>query len=105
MSSTLSHAVNCGLAWFIVALAVIGYFITLKKTGERWMFWIVLSSGWGLFAVAQTVALIGGIEDSSFVWALWISSFVLVICSLVLLFFKLIKSKSKDISVECGAKK
>ena len=58
MSSTVSHAVNCGLAWFIVAMAVAGYFITLKKMGERWMFWIILSCGWGLFAVAQTVVLI-----------------------------------------------
>lgn len=96
MSTTVSHAVNCSLAWFVVALAVAGYFITLKKTGERWMFWIVLSCGWGLFAVAQTVVLIGNIQNSSFVSALWVSSFVLVICSLVLVFLKLIKNKQQS---------
>jgi hypothetical protein len=95
MSGTVSHAVNCGLAWFIVVMAVAGYFITLKKMGERWMFWIVLSCGWGLFAVAQTAVLIGNIENTSFVSALWISSFVLVICSLVLVFLKLIQSKQQ----------
>lgn len=93
MSSTVFHAVNCGFAWFLVVLAVAGYFITLKKMGERWMFWIVLACGWGLFAVAQTVVLAGNIENSFFVSALWISSFVLVICSLVLVFFKLIQEK------------
>ena len=95
MSSTVSQAVNCGLAWFIVALAVSGYFITLKKIGERWMFWIILACGWGLFAVAQTVVLAGNIENSSFISALWISSFVLVVCSLALVFLKLIKSKQQ----------
>ena len=78
-----------------MALAVGGYFITLKRIGERWMFWIILSCGWGLFAVAQTVVLAGNIENSSFISALWISSFVLVICSLVLVFLKLIRSKQE----------
>ncbi len=95
MTSLVSNAVNCGLSWFIVALALFGYVITIKKTGERWMFWIVLSCGWGLFAVAQTVVLAGNIENPSFISALWISSFVLVICSLVLVFLKLIKSKQQ----------
>ena len=98
MSSTVSHAINCGLAWFIVALAVGGYFITLKRIGERWMFWIILSCGWGLFAVAHTVVLIGNIDNSSFISALWISSFVLVVCSLVLIFLKLIKNKQQAVN-------
>ncbi len=89
MSDTLLHGVNCGFAWFIVALAIGGYFLTYRKTGERWMFWIVLSSGWGLFAVAQTVVLVGTIQNSSLLGALWISSFVLIICSLALIFLKL----------------
>jgi hypothetical protein len=93
MPSVVSNAVNCGLSWFIVALALFGYVYTLKKTGERWMFWIILSCGWGLFAVAQTVVLIGGIDNTSFISALWISSFVLDICSLVLVYLKLIRSR------------
>jgi hypothetical protein len=93
MPSVVSNAVNCGLSWFIVALALFGYVITMKKTGERWMFWIVLSCGWGLFAVAQTVVLLGNIENTAFISALWISSFVLVVCSLLLVFLKLIKGR------------
>ena len=96
MSSTVSAAVNCGLGWFIVAMAVAGYFITLKKMGERWMFWIILASGWGLFAVAQTVELINNNDNTNFVNGLWVSSFILVICSLVLVFLKLIKTKQQE---------
>jgi hypothetical protein len=96
MSGTVSHAINCGLAWFIVALAVAGYLITLKRIGERWMFWIMLSCGWGLFAVAQTVVLIGNVDNTSFISALWISSFVLVICSLLLVFLRLIKGRQQS---------
>ena len=93
MSDTLLHGVNCGFAWLIVALAIGGYFLTCRKIGERWMFCVVLSCGWGLFAVAQTIVLLGTIQNPTLLGALWISSFVLVICSLVLIFLKLTSRK------------
>jgi hypothetical protein len=89
--------VNSIFAWSIVVLSIIGYFLTLKKTGERWMFWVVLGSGWALFAIAQTIIWAGGQDNSPLIWAIWLSSWVLIICSLVLIFLKLIDyMKKKD---------
>jgi hypothetical protein len=95
MDVSVSYLVNSGFAWFIVLLAVAGYFLTLRRMKERWLFWVVLAVGWGLFATAQTL-LIGGVAPGTpYLIAIWFSSYVLVITSLVLLFVKLTKVNQK----------
>ena len=94
----LLNVINCIFSWSIVVISMVGYRLTLKKYGERWMFWIVLASGWALFAFAQTIIWAGGQNNSLFIWALWLSSYVLIACSLVLVFLKLVENKKrKDI--------
>jgi hypothetical protein len=87
--------VNSIFAWSIVVFSIIGYFLTIKTINERWMFWIVLASGWALFAIAQTIIWASGQNDSPFIWALWLSSYVLIVCSLVLIFLKLVDYKKR----------
>ena len=89
MNTPVSYLVNCLFGWFIVILAITGYFLTLKRRGEKWPFWNVLAIGWGLFALAQTLLLSGVGTGTSVLVAIWLSSFVLVIASMVLLFIKL----------------
>ena len=85
---------NCFFGWFIVLLAIAGYFLTLRRLGEKWAFWNVLAIGWALFAVVQTL-LVGGVQAGTpFLIAFWLSSYVLVITSMVLLFLKLTRAKS-----------
>ena len=55
MDSTTMNAVNCVFAWSIVALAICGYFLTIKRIGEKWPFWVVLAIGWALLAVFETL--------------------------------------------------
>lgn len=93
MNSILSNIVNSGFGWIIFVLALIGYFLTVKRTGERWLFWIVLAVGWGFFALSQTLLLAGAKAGSPYLGLLLLSSYVLVIYSLVLLFLKLIKAR------------
>ncbi len=93
MDVTLSHLVNFGFGWVIVLLSVIGYFLTQRRTGEKWLFWIVLAIGWGFFAVAQTLLISGAQAGAFYLVAIWLSSYVLVITSMVLLFVKLVKAK------------
>jgi RsiW-degrading membrane proteinase PrsW (M82 family) len=89
--------VNSIFAWSIVVFSIVGYFLTIKKRGERWMFWVVLASGWALFAIAQTIIWAGGQDNSPLIWAIWLSSYVLIVCSLVLIFLKLVDfRKRKD---------
>lgn len=45
MNQMVINVTNCVFTWSIVVLAAGGYFITLKRIGERWMFWIVLATG------------------------------------------------------------
>jgi len=91
MDIPVSYIVNCCFGWFIVMLAITGYFLTLKKRGEKWLFWNVLAAGWAFFAIAQTLLLAGVRAGALYITAIWLSSFVLVIVSMVLLFLKLSK--------------
>ena len=56
---------------------------------ERWSFWIILATGWAFFATAQTLMVAGVPAGVPYLSAIWLSSFVLVIASLVMLFIKL----------------
>ncbi len=93
MEIPVSYLVNCGFAWFIVMLAVAGYFLTLKRIGQRWTFWIVLAVGWAFFATAHTLLVSGVSASVPYLTAIWLSSYVLVVASLALLFVKLTKLK------------
>jgi len=94
MDANVSYIVNCGFGWFIVILAIAGYFLTLKRQGEKWAFWNVLAVGWAFFAVAQTLLLTGTRVGAPYLTAIWLSSYVLVIASMVLLFIRLTRLKS-----------
>ncbi len=93
MDIPVSYLVNSGFAWFIALLAIVGYFLTLRKMGERWLFWIILAIGWAFFAVAQTLLINGVSAGMPYLVAIWISSYLLVMASLVLLFIKLTGAK------------
>lgn len=93
METSVSYIVNCGFAWFIVLLAIIGYFLTLRRMGEKWLFWIVLAVGWGFFAMANTLLVAGVSAGTPVLIAIWLSSYVLVVMSMALLFVKLTKAK------------
>ncbi|MEE8354172.1 MAG: hypothetical protein V3S10_06900 [Dehalococcoidales bacterium] len=93
MEIPFSYWVNAGFGWFIVILAIVGYFLTWKRMNERWGFWLVLAVGWAFFAVAQTLLIAGTPAGVPYLTAIWLSSFVLVIASLILLFMKLTRVK------------
>ncbi len=93
MDTPVSYLVNMGFGWLIVLLSVIGYFLTQRRTGEKWLFWIVLAVGWTFFAVAETLLITGAQTGAPYLIAIWLSSYVLVIASMVILFVKLVKVK------------
>lgn len=93
MDVPASYFVNCGFGWLIVVLAIGGYFLTLRRMREKWFFWVILAIGWAFFAIAQTLLVTGVSAGVPYLTAIWLSSYVLVIASLVLLFIKLTKVK------------
>lgn len=96
MDVPISYLVNFGFAWVIVLLAVAGYFLTIKRRGERWLFWIILAVGWAFFAIAYTLLISGVQAGAPYLIAIWLSSYVLVIASLVILFLKLNTLKNRN---------
>lgn len=90
MDATMTNFVNFGFIWLIVALSIAGYMITIKRTGQRWSLWILLATGWALLAIPYTLLLIGIPIGVSEISAIWLSSYLLVMTSLLLLFLKLI---------------
>ena len=93
MNVTITNLVNMGFGWVIVAMSIIGYFLTQKRLGQKWVFWIVLAFGWGFFALAQTLLTSGVATGTPYLVAIWLSSYVLVIFSMVLLFLRLVRAK------------
>ena len=93
MQVPVSYLVNCGFGWLIVLLAIVGYFLTLARMGEKWLFWLVLASGWAFFAIANTLLVSGVPASVPYLLGIWLSSYVLVVASLALLFLKLTKAK------------
>ena len=91
MNFQLHYLINSVLCWVIVLIAIAGYFLTLKRIGQKWPFWVLLSVGWALIATSNTFVLIGIGQGTSFLLSIWLSSYVLVFASLVLLFVKYIQ--------------
>ncbi len=89
MDVPISYLVNFVFAWVIVLLAITGYFLTIKRMGQKWPFWIILATGWAFFAIAYTLLISGVQAGAPYLVAIWLSSYILVIASLVVLFLKL----------------
>jgi len=85
----ITTIINCCFGWVLVILALVGGYLTWKRIGERWAFWNVLAVGWAFFAVSHTLLLAGAEAGSFFMMGIWLSSYIIVIASLVLLFIKL----------------
>jgi hypothetical protein len=83
------YVINSIVCWFIVLMALVGYFLTLKRTGEKWPLWVTLFTGWAFLAISNSLAAMGVSQGASYLFALWLSSFVMVVATLVLLFLKL----------------
>jgi hypothetical protein len=91
MNFQLHYLINSVLCWVIVLIAIAGYFITLKRIGQKWPFWALLSVGWALIATSNTFVLFRIGQGTFLLLAIWLSSYVLVFASLVLLFVKFIQ--------------
>jgi hypothetical protein len=91
MNSQFHYILNSGLCWLVVLLAISGYFLTLKRIGQKWPFWMILIAGWALLAVSNSLIAVGINREAPYVTGIWLSSFILVFASLVLLFIKLIQ--------------
>jgi hypothetical protein len=96
MNTTAVNVVNCVFAWSIVALAVCGYLLTLKRIGEKWPFWVVLAVGWGFLAVFETLLSSGVPIGNIQITSAWLASYLLVMASLLLLFLKFIQIKARE---------
>ncbi len=93
MNPTVVNAVNSGVTWLIAAMSVAAYFVTRRRTGERWPLWVVLSTGWALLGIVETMLAAGASMSWSETMAIWLASYVLVMASLLLLFLKLVALK------------
>ncbi len=102
MNAMFINVINCSFCWGVVALAVAGYLITVKRLRERWMFWIVLAASWSLLAVLETLMAAGVDLGKMQITTIWLSSFLLVMASLLILFLKFVhmKTKSKAVKIE-----
>jgi len=88
--------VNAVFGWTLVALSVIGFVLTARKMGEKWAAWLVLGAGWALFALAQSLAIAYESIGMPLLVALWLSSFVLILTAILLMFLKLIRLRGRS---------
>jgi hypothetical protein len=96
MNSDAVSIINCLFCWSIVALAIGGYLVTLKRLGEKWPFWIVLAVGWAFLAAFETLIASGITIPDIQTTTAWLVSYLLVMSSLLLIFLKFIQIKAKN---------
>jgi hypothetical protein len=88
--------VNCVLGWTLLCLSVLGYVFTQRRFNERWFAWALLATGWGFFSLAQTFLVVDKALPLVVLITLWLSSYIMVISAIILLFLKLIHLKAKN---------
>jgi hypothetical protein len=91
MDTSIVYAVKSGLSWLVVGLSVLGYVLTWKRARQKWMLWVVLGAAWAIMAIPNTLLGIGVAMAERQLAAVWLTSYVLVAASLVLLFLKIIE--------------
>ena len=69
MNFQLHYLINSVLCWSIVLMAILGYFLTLKRTGQKWVFWVVLAAGWALLAISNSLVLLATRREVLTFWA------------------------------------
>jgi hypothetical protein len=97
MDIQVINAIDFGFTWLIVLLSVIGYAMTVKRTGQRWSFWILLAFGWAFLAIPCTLRL-AGISMESEASIIWMCSYIMIMASLAMIFLKfvdILKHKKK----------
>ena len=92
----LTQIVNCCFGWFLVILALIGYYLTYRKRGEKWIFWNLLAAGWAFFALSQTLLIAGAEAGTFYMMAIWLCSYIFVTAAMILLFVKLANLQTKQ---------
>ena len=98
MDSTAICIVNLIFAAIIAILSIAGYFLTIRRTGQHWSLWIILATGWIILAIPYLLFLADLNLSVAAMAALWLSSYILIMVSLVLLFLKvleMLKNKEK----------
>ena len=98
MDSTITCVVNLVFALLIAVLSIVGYVLTNKRIGQQWSLWIVLATGWVILAIPYILFLAGQNLSIAVMAAIWLSSYLLIMVSLVLIFLKLLemmKNKGK----------
>jgi hypothetical protein len=86
----IANYVNLGFSWSIVILALFGYFLTLKRTGGKMPFWLVLAGGWICMAILYLILIINLPIGRSLVISIALVSFILVMTSMMLIFLKVV---------------
>jgi hypothetical protein len=91
MDSTITCVVNLVFALLIAVLSIVGYIVTIKRTGQHWSLWIVLATGWAVLAIPYIIFLADINLSVAVMGAIWLSSYLLIMVSLVLIFLKLLE--------------
>jgi hypothetical protein len=95
MDINTRYIIDTIFTWLITGLSIIGYILTIHRLKEKWIMWIILATGWAFLGIENTLLAAGVILSETVTGALGISSYILVMASLLLLFLKFIKLHNK----------
>jgi hypothetical protein len=85
--------VNSIFGCILLIMSMVGYILTQRRFGERWIAWLLMAVGWGLFSIAQASLITEEGFALPLLVLLWLCSFIMIMASIVLLFFKMIYLK------------
>ena len=97
MGSNGTSVVDLVFTLLIAVLSIAGYVLTNKRIGQRWYLWIILAVGWFIMAIPYILFLAGLNTSVAAMAAIWLSSYIIIMVSLVLIFLKLLEMmKNKE---------
>jgi len=94
MDIHMTSLINSALAWVLVIATITGYFVTLRRHGEKLTFWLLLAAGWLCFAVSFTLVSIDASVGARSLVVGILASYVLIMSSLIILFMRLVRVKA-----------
>jgi amino acid transporter len=83
-----AYYTNCVFAWVTVLVAVVGYFYTLHRRGEKWAFWLIFATGFAMFGISHAMKLAGVDPGATSHTVIRIIAYSLVLIAVISLILK-----------------
>ena len=74
-------------------LSIVGYFYIYRKTGHKFIFWLLFASAWLVSCISYVLLIFGTHSDVWYITLIRIVTYLLFLATIISMFLELVKSK------------